>query len=79
MSRFRRSVLLPATALAPFAIATTAIAQTPPATGDESPVLSEVVVTGTRLTAEGFVQPTPTTMLQVEDLEKIAPQLLMDL
>ena len=72
MSRFRRSVLLPATALAPFAIATTAIAQTPPATGDESPVLSEVVVTGTRLTAEGFVQPTPTTMLQVEDLEKSA-------
>jgi iron complex outermembrane recepter protein len=72
MSRFRRSILLPATALAPFAIATSAVAQTPPASGDESAVLSEVVVTGTRLTAEGFVQPTPTTMLNTEDLEKSA-------
>jgi outer membrane receptor protein involved in Fe transport len=72
MSRFRRSSFIPAAALAPLAIATSAMAQTPPASSEDSTALSEVVVTGTRLTAEGFVQPTPTTMLNTEDLAKSA-------
>src|SRR5689334_20141204 len=72
MTRFRRSILLPAAALAPLAIATTAIAQTAPDSGADAPELSEVIVTGTRLTAEGFVQPTPTTMLSNVDIEKSA-------
>src|SRR5690349_14656443 len=72
MKRFRRSSLLPAAALAPLAIAATAFAQTTPGNDNDSPDMSEVIVTGTRLTAEGFVQPTPTTMLSNVDIEKSA-------
>lgn len=71
MSRFRK-VMFPTAALTPLAIFGSAIAQTPPDSGEQSGDISEVVVTGTRLTAVGFVQPTPTTMLSVEDLEKSA-------
>src|SRR5689334_7526902 len=72
MSRFRRRMIFPASALAPLAIATGAMAQTPPESGEQAADISEVIVTGTRLTAVGFVQPTPTTMLSVEELEKNA-------
>src|SRR5688500_13411983 len=33
------------------------------APSQESPEISEVIVTGTRLTSSGFVQPTPTTII----------------
>jgi len=34
--------------------------------------LEELVVTGSRITAAGFTQPTPTTMLSAPDIEKVA-------
>ncbi len=69
MPAFRRSIVSAATALAPLVIATTAGAQTPV---DDSGQLSELVITGSRLVSRGFVQPTPTTMLTNEDIEKNA-------
>jgi hypothetical protein len=57
MSRFRRTTVFPAAALAPLAIATIAFAQTPPATGEDAGDLAEVIVTGTRLTAEASFSP----------------------
>jgi outer membrane receptor protein involved in Fe transport len=41
-----------------------------PATG--SNVLSPVVISGSRINARGFTQPTPTTRVTAEDLEKVA-------
>lgn len=46
------------------------------ATTDEP--LTELVVTGSRITAAGFTQPTPTTMLATEDIEKVAAPNLFD-
>src|ERR1700730_19329415 len=40
--------------------------------------LEELVVTGSRITAVGFTQPTPTTMLSAPDIEKVAEPNLFD-
>src|ERR1700736_4690920 len=56
-------------------------AEAPNAAGDASPThesLREVVVTGSRITAAGFTQPTPTTMLSAPDIEKVAEPNLFD-
>ncbi|WP_457325779.1 hypothetical protein, partial [Roseateles sp. P5_E11] len=54
-------------------------AETPATTPDAAPevnpgasVLSTVVITGSRISARGFTQPTPTTRLTASDLEKAA-------
>ena len=46
-------------------------AQTPPAS-DNSSVVTEIVVTGTRIRATGFTAPTPTQVLGTADLERAA-------
>ena len=43
-----------------------------PGPGDSRADLSEVVVTGTRITARGFSAPTPTTIINSEDIAKTA-------
>lgn len=43
------------------------------ATSGSEGVLSEVVVTSTRVVADGFSAPTPTSALSAEQLEKVAP------
>jgi iron complex outermembrane recepter protein len=56
-------------------------AEAPQADADASAApasLSEVVVTGSRITAAGFTQPTPTTMLSAPDIEKVAEPNLFD-
>src|SRR5262249_26373060 len=40
--------------------------------------LTELVVTGSRITSAGFTQPTPTTMLSTADIEKVAAPNLFD-
>jgi iron complex outermembrane receptor protein len=42
----------------------------PGSTPDDT--ISEIVVTGSRIVATGFTQPTPTTMVSAEDIEKAA-------
>jgi iron complex outermembrane recepter protein len=70
MTNIRRHLVLSASAFAPLAFATCALAQTPP--GDENSAPEEVVVTGSRLTSRDFVQPTPTSVVTTEDIEKTA-------
>src|SRR5689334_2938899 len=66
-------VLSVATARAGTTDATTA------ADGDaKNEQLTELVVTGSRITAAGFTQPTPTTMLSTADIEKVAAPNLFD-
>ncbi|HEU4654602.1 MAG TPA: hypothetical protein VFS47_11490, partial [Steroidobacteraceae bacterium] len=69
MSKIRRRLFLSASALAfaPYALAQTAPASTGDTSGPE-----EVVVTGSRLTSRNFVQPTPTSVVTTEDIEKTA-------
>src|SRR5579862_3369950 len=49
-----------------------------PDTDSESAPLEELVVTGSRITAVGFTQPTPTTMLSAPEIEKVAEPNLFD-
>jgi outer membrane receptor protein involved in Fe transport len=46
--------------------------------GSKNEPLTELVVTGSRITAAGFTQPTPTTMLATADIEKVAAPNLFD-
>jgi outer membrane receptor protein involved in Fe transport len=47
-------------------------AQTPPTPGSEDSVVTEIVVTGSRIRSEGFTAPTPTQMLGQQELERAA-------
>ena len=50
----------------------------PDAAASSSNVLNTVVVSGSRISARGFTQPTPTTRLVAADLEKVAKPNLFD-
>ena len=75
----RRTLYATASILAVFLACSAAAAQVPappkPAatTLASDPLVSEVVVTGSRISASGFTQPTPVTMLSGEQLEQNAP------
>ena len=73
--KFRRQLVLSASALAPLAMASYAMAQTTPAASEGSE-LEEVVVSGSRLTSRNFVQPTPTSVVSAQDIENLAHYLV---
>jgi iron complex outermembrane recepter protein len=68
-----RAALAACASLALSAQAQTTPEAAPAGEGQEaSKVLSPVVVTGSRISAKGFTQPTPTTRMEAADLEKAA-------
>jgi outer membrane receptor protein involved in Fe transport len=73
LTLIHRAALAACAGLALSAQAQTAPDAAPAAPGQEaSNVLSPVVVTGSRISAKGFTQPTPTTRIDVGDMEKAA-------
>src|SRR5690606_1994981 len=70
-----KSIILATTALTFCAFASTAQAQetAEQKAADEAPAAGDIVVTGTRITRDGYDAPTPTTIVTAEQLDISSP------